>query len=701
MKKLYLNTYFIYAIFGALLSIFFTPLSYASPEITTGWVTNPQHPPVQVRLVLTGEKDLTNHTVQGLLEVKLDKDWKTYWRSPGEGGVAPSVNWDMSSNVESVDWQWPMPKRYEFLGVETLGYKHDVIFPLSIHVKDMNKPVFLAGKLTMSSCTSICVLTDYELALDFNPTKLTTSTDAMFLYNKGYSHVPKSSPAVTLDKVSYDQNKKIVTVVATNKAGWTKPDVLIDGHSKAVKDSSFLAPKVTIKDQTLYAAVPVTSWFGTPNLVGEPLQVTIGDNDLAVEMKATATDEPVIIPNTNNNLWEIIGFALLGGLILNIMPCVLPVLGMKLSSVISAKGLEKRQIRTQFIASAAGILTSFWLLAGFLALMKFSGQALGWGIQFQSPWFIGIMIAITALFGANMLGLFEIRLSSNANTWMASKGDNSHLGHFVQGIFATLLATPCSAPFLGTAVAFALGANYITLFAIFTALAVGMAAPWLLIAIFPQLANILPKPGLWMDRVKTLFGLMMLATSVWLLSLMTSFFNTAVVWAIGIAIMLFILWQLGRKKGRKSVIITTAVLLLGVAGSLIVGSLTTSHWAKPLADDHHWDVLNTDKIAEQVAQGKTVFVDVTADWCITCKANKVGVLLQEPVYSALSADNIELMRGDWTKPSDYVTGFLQSHGRFGVPFNIVYGPNAPEGIPLPVILTNDEVLNAIQQASKK
>ncbi len=182
---------------------------------------------------------------------------------------------------------------------------------------------------------------------------------------------------------------------------------------------------------------------------------------------------------------------------------------------------------------------------------------------------------------------------------------------------------------------------------------------------------------------------------------MTSFFNTAVVWAIGIAIMLFILWQLGRKKGRKSVIITTAVLLLGVAGSLIVGSLTTSHWAKPLADDHHWDVLNTDKIAEQVAQGKTVFVDVTADWCITCKANKVGVLLQEPVYSALSADNIELMRGDWTKPSDYVTGFLQSHGRFGVPFNIVYGPNAPEGIPLPVILTNDEVLNAIQQASKK
>ncbi|WP_105062013.1 protein-disulfide reductase DsbD family protein [Photobacterium angustum] len=700
MKKLYLNTYFICAMLGTLLSITFSAQTFAATEITTGWVTNPQHPPVQVRLVLTGEKDTANHTVQGLLEVKLDKDWKTYWRSPGEGGVAPSINWDMSGNVESVDWQWPMPKRYEFLGVETLGYKHDVIFPLSIHVKDMNKPVFLAGKLTMSSCTSICVLTDYELALDFNPEKLSLSTDAMFLYNKGYSQVPKSSQAVTLDTVSYDKDKKAITVVATNKAGWVKPDVLIDGHNKAVKDTSFLAPNVTIKDQTLYAVLPVTSWFGTPKLVGEPLQITIGDNNLAVEIPATATDTPVIVPSSNSNLLEIIGIALLGGLILNIMPCVLPVLGMKLSSVVSAKGLEKRQIRTQFIASAAGIITSFWLLAGFLALMKLSGQALGWGIQFQSPWFIGAMIAITALFGANMLGLFEIRLSSNTNTWMATKGDNSHLGHFIQGMFATLLATPCSAPFLGTAVAFALGASYVTLFAIFTALAIGMAAPWLLIALFPQLANALPKPGLWMDRVKTLFGLMMLATSVWLLSLMTSFFSATVVWIIGLLIMLVILWQLGRKKGRKAVIITTAVLLLGVAGSLIVGSLTSNHWAKPLADDHHWETLNVDNISKQVAEGKTVFVDVTAEWCITCKANKVGVLLQEPVYSALSADNIVLMRGDWTKPSDYVTGFLQSHGRFGVPFNIVYGPNAPQGIPLPVILTNDEVLNAIKKASK-
>ncbi|AWK84375.1 protein-disulfide reductase DsbD family protein [Photobacterium damselae] len=675
-------------------------LSVHASTLTTGWVHNPQHPPVAVRLMLTGEKNEANKTVEGLLEVKLDKDWKTYWRSPGEGGTAPSINWELSSNLNSVDWHWPLPKRYEFLGVETLGYKHDVIFPMTFHLDDMNKPVFLSGKLTMSSCTSICVLTDYELSLDFNPEKLVPSVDAMVLYNKGNSLVPKPSTAVELTQVSYDEAKKIVSIVATNKAGWTNPDVFVDGQSKPVKQTSFLTPKIDVSGEQLIAQVPVSSWFGTPKLVGEPLSVTITDKDIAVELSKTADNKPVIALQ-NDSLLKVIGLALLGGLILNIMPCVLPVLGMKLSSVISAKGLERRQIRAQFIASALGILVSFWLLAGFLALLKVSGQALGWGVQFQSPWFIGAMMIITGLFAANMLGLFEIRLSSNTNTWLATRGGNSYGGHFVQGMFATLLATPCSAPFLGTAVAFALGANYLTLFAIFTALAVGMAAPWLLIALFPQLANALPKPGMWMNTVKTIFGLMMLVTSLWLLSLMANFFSLKIVIVIGVIALALLLSQLWRIKGKRATLLTVGFLIIVTVIGLIIGSLTADKWAKPLPQDHHWTPLNVEQIKQDVAQGKTVFVDVTADWCITCKANKVGVILQEPVYSALDQENIVLMRGDWTKPSDYVTNFLQSHGRFGVPFNIVYGPAAPNGIELPVILTSEQVLDALKQASSK
>ncbi|NVO99187.1 thioredoxin family protein, partial [Photobacterium damselae subsp. damselae] len=278
---------------------------------------------------------------------------------------------------------------------------------------------------------------------------------------------------------------------------------------------------------------------------------------------------------------------------------------------------------------------------------------------------------------------------------------NSYGGHFVQGMFATLLATPCSAPFLGTAVAFALGANYLTLFAIFTALAVGMAAPWLLIALFPQLANALPKPGMWMNTVKTIFGLMMLVTSLWLLSLMANFFSLKIVIVIGVIALALLLSQLWRIKGKRATLLTVGFLIIVTAIGLIIGSLTADKWAKPLPQDHHWTPLNVEQIKQDVAQGKTVFVDVTADWCITCKANKVGVILQEPVYSALDQENIVLMRGDWTKPSDYVTNFLQSHGRFGVPFNIVYGPAAPNGIELPVILTSEQVLDALKQASSK
>lgn len=604
-------------------------LSVHASTLTTGWVHNPQHPPVAVRLMLTGEKNEANKTVEGLLEVKLDKDWKTYWRSPGEGGTTPSINWELSSNLNSVDWHWPLPKRYEFLGVETLGYKHDVIFPMTFHLDDMNKPVFLSGKLTMSSCTSICVLTDYELSLDFNPEKLVPSVDAMVLYNKGNSLVPKPSTAVELTQVSYDEAKKIVSIVATNKAGWTNPDVFVDGQSKPVKQTSFLTPKIDVSGEQLIAQVPVSSWFGTPKLVGEPLSVTITDKDIAVELSKVADNKPVIALQ-NDSLLKVIGLALLGGLILNIMPCVLPVLGMKLSSVISAKGLERRQIRAQFFASALGILVSFWLLAGFLALLKVSGQALGWGVQFQSPWFIGAMMIITGLFAANMLGLFEIRLSSNTNTWLATRGGNSYGGHFVQGMFATLLATPCSAPFLGTAVAFALGANYLTLFAIFTALAVGMAAPWLLIALFPQLANALPKPGMWMNTVKTIFGLMMLVTSLWLLSLMANFFSLKIVIVIGVIALALLLSQLWRIKG-KATLLTVGFLIIVTAIGLIIGSLTADKWAKPLPQDHHWIPLNVEQIKQDVAQGKTVFVDVTADWCITCKANKVGV-----IYKSLS-----------------------------------------------------------------
>ncbi|GAB7226951.1 protein-disulfide reductase DsbD family protein [Vibrio rotiferianus] len=673
---------------------------FAQAQTTdTGWLTNPQHPPVQTRFVLTGQQDPNTNTITGYLDVKLTGDWKTYWRSPGEGGVAPSIDWEKSQNLTKVDWQWPYPQKYELLGIETLGYKGDTVFPMTLHVEDMNKLATIDATLTLSSCTTICVLTDYHIQLSFLPSDLQVDEGVMFTYAQAVSSVPQASPFVEVTEANWDANQSKLQIKLTNSQGWQKPEVLVDGVDENTSDYSFKLLGLHQEGNTLTANYKVNTWLGDVELDNQSVFVSIKDSNLLAEEVAPVKTGLITETLPSTSLVSIFLFALLGGLILNIMPCVLPVLGMKLSSIVAAQGVERRQIRTQFIASSLGILTSFWILAGFILVLKLTGSAIGWGVQFQSPWFLGLMLLVTGLFGANMLGLFEIRLSSGTNTWLASKGDNSLLGHYVQGMFATLLATPCSAPFLGTAVAFALGADVVTLFAIFTALALGMALPWILVAIFPGIALKLPKPGQWMNVVKIVFGIMMLATSAWLLSLMANHLPVFWVILIGLVAFIAIMACVKRIYGNKALAISGTVSLILIAGGLVLGSVTANHWATPLPEDLAWEKLSNEAIADHLKNGRVVFVDVTADWCVTCKANKIGVIWQDPVYSLLQSPNVATLKGDWTHPNGSVTDFLRAHGRFGVPFNIVYGPAAPEGIPLPVILTDDVVVKAIEQAS--
>lgn len=678
-------------------ALMFSALS--SAQVETGWLTNPDHPPVKTRFVLTGQFNPAEKTVEGFLEVELSGEWKTYWRSPGEGGVAPSINWDKSTNLTEVDWHWPHPEQFSLLGIHTLGYKGDTVIPMTLHVEDINKPVLIDAKLTLSSCTTICVLTDYPISLSFAPNELTVDEQAMYIHAQAISNVPRPSPLIASQSATWDSSTSQLQVTLTKPLGWNNPNVIVDSTNAAISDYSYLLTAVETTEGKLVATFDVSTWLGDVDLTGQSVNITIQDTDFIAEQLAEVSNGMISPLAPKLTLLEMVGFALLGGLILNVMPCVLPVLGMKLSSVISTQGLARRKIRLQFLASSAGILTSFWLLAAFLLVLKLSGSAIGWGIQFQSPWFIAVMVTVTALFGANMLGLFEIRLSSNANTWLASKGDNSYGGHYLQGMFATLLATPCSAPFLGTAVAFALAASSGEMFVIFTALAMGMALPWLIVALFPGLASYLPKPGSWMNKVKLAFGVMMLLTSVWLISLLANHIPIFWVVTIVLVIMIWLLARIKRIYGDKALVISGVLSLGLLAGGLLIGSMTAKHWSTPLPAEPSWVRLSNEAIENSVAQGKTVFVNVTADWCVTCKANKIGVILQDPVYSALQHSNVVPIQGDWTHPDGQVTDYLRANGRFGVPFNIVYGPNAPEGIPLPVILTSDTVIKAMEVAS--
>ena len=665
--------------------------------ITTGWMGDPNHPYIQSRFILTGRYNEHDKTVAGYIEVQLSDDWKTYWRSPGEGGIAPSMNWENSENINDIEWFWTYPQRFDLLGINTLGYKHKAIFPLKLHVEDMNKPVVFDAVLTMSSCTTICILSDLPMNLEFVPSELVPADGAAFEFAQTMSKVPRPSALISDVEAIWDQNKSQLQVNANHSLGWKSPDVIVDGESIEMQDANFSLPEINLEDGKITATFDVSSWMGTPDLTDENIFISFQDGEFVAEHPVKVKTGMVV--TGKSSMVSMLLFALLGGLILNVMPCVFPVLGMKLSSIVMAQGMEKKQIRLQFLASASGIMTSFWLIAAFLAFLKLSGNAIGWGIQFQSGWFIGLMFLITTLFGANMLGLFEIRLSSNTNTWMASKGDSSYVGHFTQGMFATLLATPCSAPFLGTAVAFALATNIPTMFGIFTALAVGMALPWILVAMFPSIALALPKPGAWMNRVKYVFGGMMLLTSMWLMSLLSN--HIADAWMISLVSLAacLLLGRMAQVHGIKASI-ALGLLLISVVGSAVMFEKSST---KLLPQEPQWEELSTDAITEYVQDGKVVFVDVTADWCVTCKANKIGVLLQEPVYSALTEpdSDIVVMQGDWSVPSERVTSFLQGFGRYGVPFNIVYGPAAPNGIELPVILTSEKVMQAIDQARGK
>ena len=685
------------------LFLLFTSLNAYSQS--TLWHIDPQHPDARVRLLLTGETESQQRSVTAALEVKLAGDWKTYWRSPGEAGIAPTINWDSSENLESALWLWPVPERFELLGIDTLGYKGDTVFPITLIVADMSQPVQLRGQLRLSTCTTICVLTDYDINLEFTPSELSPDSDASFLVDKAMSLVPSLMPdtGLTASVAYWNQSAQQLIVNASSVQGWESADVIIDGP----EDISFRPAEIQIRNNKLQALIKASSWQGNVSLTGQDVNITLinGRNRAqAAEQTLPISEASVEIWSSqpSTSFWLILTFALLGGFILNLMPCVLPVLGLKLSSLVKASGQSFRVTRQQFLSTTAGILTSFWLLAGFILLLKITGNSIGWGIQFQNPWFIGFMILITALFGANLFGLFEISLPSFLSTRISRMGDNSLPGHFIQGMFATLLATPCSAPFLGTAVAFALSKDTMSLFSIFTVLGFGMSLPYVLVIINPALLNWIPKPGHWMITLRRVLGILLLLTTLWLVSLLDVHLPEAVVLLIAAVPALLLVSQILKwlipavNQARTPLAIASITLSLTF---ILAGAWFTGMFERAPANQLPWQRLDAEKIPELVKAGKTVYVDITADWCVTCQANKVRVIDRDPVNSLLQQDNVVLMKGDWTRASDEVTAYLQKNGRFGVPLNRVYGPALPEGVDLPTLLSQDMVKEALRAAS--
>ncbi len=652
------------------------------------------------RLITATEATGSANRLDAALQLRLAPGWHTYWRTPGDAGFPATIDWSGSENVAKAEIAWPAPSRLTIEGLENYVYVNQAVLPLTLTVMRPGEPVRLRAAVDYASCDTICIPYHATLSLDL-PAGLATPGPEASLIARAAVAVPGALGQVGLRLASATvsdavQGRTLAVQVASEAGPLRAPDLFVEGTP-----FNLPAPRVTLgaagRTATLAVLLPPDA---AGMAVGQNLTFTVVDGARAAEFAATPLAGPP--PESGRGaLLTILGAALLGGLVLNAMPCVLPVVSLKLLSVAAYAGAERRRVRLGLAATAAGVIVSFLVIAGALAGLKLAGASVGWGIQFQQPWFLAAMAVATTLFAASLWELLPIGLPGFAAAAGNVRSRHATLDAFIAGAFATLLATSCSAPFVGTAVGFALARGPAEIMLVFAALGLGMAAPLLLVAAMPGLARVLPRPGPWMIVLRRMLGLALAGTAVWLLWVLAQVVGAVPAAIAGAALvgLVAVLHQTGRGggAGRRRAVAGLAVAMVAVA--VLAPSLVARPLGSLARDGAQWQVFNLEAIRREVALGNTVFVDVTAAWCLTCKVNEAAVLDRSPVAERLRTPGVVAMRADWTRPEPQVTGFMQTFGRYGVPLAVVYGPGQPDGEPLPELLTSAVVLDAITRAA--
>ncbi len=672
----------------------------------------------QVRLRLVAAGTVAGEGAAGTLNLglhfKLEPGWKIYWRSPGEAGYPPSVDWRGSENLAEVKLNWPVPHRFSLFGFQTFGYADEVVLPVDARPERPGEPVLLRAEVAYLTCKEICIPREAQLALAVPAGGAGSSSDG-FLIDSFRTMVPGDGTAVGLSLaravLTGTVEAPVLQVTVRSDIAFDAPDVLVEAPPGFLLGKPEVA--LTEDGKTAALRLAVVAAPDESVLEGKRLTLTVIDGRRGMEQEVIARfARPATAEGAaTGSLAVILGLALLGGLILNLMPCVLPVLSIKLLSVVNQGGRDRGAVRASFLASAAGIVASFLALAGIAVALKAFGMTVGWGIQFQQPLFLTAMAVVIILFACNLFGFFEIPLPRWAQG-LAGLGQQAApdapghglAGHFLTGAFATLLATPCSAPFLGTAVGFALARGPGEILLIFATLGLGLALPYLGVAAVPALAARLPRPGHWMVTLRRILGLALAATALWLLSVLVAQVGLAPTLGVGALLLALgiVLW-LGHARRAGGLPVPALAGALAVAAFVLPAALPTRDAAAvapaPVATDEAWREMDLGLIPALVAEGKVVFVDVTADWCLTCQVNKKLVLDTEEIRARLQSDAVVAMRGDWTLPSEEISRYLKSFGRYGIPFDAVYGPGLPDGLALPELLTKDAVREAMARAA--
>ena len=643
--------------------------------------------------------------------------WHTYWRFSGDAGLPTEIKWRLPPGWTMGEIQWPTPVRLQDPGdIETYGYENEVLLmqqltpPLSLG-KD---PVKLSAQVSWLVCERLCIPGNAELnlTLPVGPSGASVNSE---LFRRYKQLLPRLGPppGISVRPETAGAKEKSLVVsgpgIAQYEAGefYPLPDAkTIPGHPKVVRQPSGMTvtvPFETAPPSDLHGVIVLEHSKGDP---ADRIAWYVDAGQHSPSFATGSQTAPV------RGLWTFLFFGFIGGFILNLMPCVLPVISLKIFGFIQHAGQDRSRILRSGVAFVLGIFVWFLGLAAILIALKAAGHQVTWAAQFTNPYFVILLSAVVLVFALDLFGVFEITLPQAVMHRMVhSAAREGEVGSFFQGLFATALATPCTAPFLGAALGFAFTQSGVVILAMFFAVASGMSAPYLLLCAQPAWLRFLPKPGPWMEHLKQFMGFLLLATLLFLLYVLGAQRGyEGLIWATSFLLVLSLAcWIKGRfavatasAASRATALIVIVLLVSGAAfyfiGSKFRQASATSSGSALTAD---WRAFTPDLLQSELDQGHATFIDFTAAWCITCKFNEATVLENAQVREAFQRRGITKLKADWTNGDPAITKLLQQFGRPGVPLYVLYPGKSGQPIVFPEVLTKGLLLEKLESISQQ
>ncbi len=636
------------------------------------------------------------------LVLTLEEHWHVYWVNAGDSGEPPRITWTLPAGITADPPQFPPPQRLPLGPLMDYGYETQVAFPMQLHAASNLKPgkVHLDARVSWLVCAAQCLPGKAHLGLDVEVVPGPLSDPPIVgALGAAIASLPKPMPA-TMTVAATADGKALGLTVHTGKKEAEAQFYPFDADQIDNAAAQGVEPlrdgvRVVLRRAPDTAALP-KSLHGLLELAGGTsydftVPVTAGTVvPVTAAVKQAPASEGVGFGAT---LFGELGLAFGGGLLLNLMPCVFPVLFLKGLALVHSSTEEKQRQRLHGLVYTAGILLSFWAVVGALLLLRAGGRSVGWGFQMQSPGFVAVLASLVFFLGLSLAGQFEIGLSlTSAGGGLAQK--QGFAGSFFTGVLATVVATPCMGPLLGAAVGFALSQPVALTFLVFTVLALGLAFPYLLLTLQPQWTSLLPKPGAWMEILKQFSAVPLFATAIWLAWVYGQLFGSDGLNRVALLLLCFLVlaiagWALGRWPARWGSGITALVLIpLALSLPLRPQSVGAASWQP-------WSPEN---LAAARASGEPVFIDFTAAWCLSCKVNEAAVLRSDEIESKLAKGHFKLLKADWTQYDPRITAELAGVHRSGVPTYVIYpaGKTSNADV-LPELLTRDIVSKAIQK----